>query len=86
MSPLLLPTLFAQLHELTGLMCAGFFGLIALAAMAFWVWMLVDCLVNEPSQGNDKIIWALVILLVHVLGAILYYLVRRPTRIRDHGR
>lgn len=27
-----------------------------------WVWMLVDCLMSESSQRNDKIIWTVVIL------------------------
>lgn len=86
MSPLLLAVTFAQLDAIFGTLCVGFFGLLALAAMAFWVWMLVDCLTNEPSEGNDKVIWALVILLVHALGALLYYFVRRPARIRQYGR
>ncbi len=86
MSPLLLSPLFAQADAYFGVLCVGFFGLLALAGVVFWIWMLVDCLTNEPSEGNDKVIWALVILLVHILGAILYYFVRRPTRIQRYGR
>lgn len=86
MSPLLLAALFAQLEQFFGLICFGFFGLLALASVVFWVWMLIDCLTNEPSEGNDKVIWALVILLLHALGALLYYFVRRPTRMQQHGR
>jgi hypothetical protein len=51
----------------------------------FWIWMLVDCLMNESSQGNDKIIWALVIVLTHFVGAFLYFVVRRPRRIKELG-
>ena len=60
--------------------------LIGLLGTVFWVWMLVDCLMNESSEGNDKIIWAVVILATHLLGAALYYFVRRPVRIEDLGR
>ena len=60
-------------------------GLLALAAIAFWIWMLVDCLMNEPSEGNDKLVWAMVILFAHGLGAIIYFLARRPNRIETYG-
>ena len=55
------------------------FGLIT---MAFWIWMLVDCLKHEPSEGNDKIIWVLVIVLANWIGALIYFFVRRPERKR----
>ena len=50
------------------------------------IWMIVDCANNEPSKGNDKVIWILVIVLAGWVGAIIYYFARRPTRMRDHGR
>ena len=65
------------------LLCSLPFILIGLAATLFWVWMLIDCLTNEPSVGNDKLVWALVILFLNGLGALLYYFVRRPQRERD---
>jgi hypothetical protein len=52
----------------------------------FWVWMLVDCLVNEPSEGNDKIVWVLVIVFTGWIGALIYLLARRPTRKAKFGR
>ncbi len=54
--------------------------IFSLAALAFWIWMLVDCLQNEASEGNDKIIWVLVIVLTNWIGALIYYFVRRPQR------
>ena len=59
---------------------------VSLGIFAFWLWMLVDCIKNEPSEGNDKIIWVLVIVLLHGLGALIYLLARRPTRIQMFGR
>jgi prolipoprotein diacylglyceryltransferase len=62
------------------------FGLIAILGSVFWIWMIVDCAANEPSGNNDKIVWLLVIIFVHFVGALIYYLVRRPERIRLFGR
>lgn len=64
-----------------------YIGMIVIIPLTgFWIWMLVDCLTNKPSDGNDKIIWVLVVVLVGWLGAILYYFVRRPERIRKIGK
>jgi len=59
---------------------------VALACAAFWVWMLVDCAMNEPSDGNDKVVWILVILFASFMGAVIYFLARRPQRRAKHGR
>ena len=59
---------------------------IAILATIFWIWVLVDCLTKEPSEGNDKVAWVLFILLVPLLGAIIYYFVRRPERVKAVGR
>lgn len=58
---------------------------IAMAAFAFWLWMLVDCATKEPSEGNDKIIWILIIVFTHWIGALIYFLVRRPERRKKFG-
>ena len=60
--------------------------LLVIAASIFWIWMIIDCAVNEPSEGNDKIVWLLVIIFTHFIGAAIYYFVRRPERIRMVGR
>jgi len=53
---------------------------------SFWIWMLVDCATKEPSGGNDKLIWVLIIVLGHFIGALIYYFVRRPQRYARYGR
>ena len=67
------------------LLLIGFFSLIGLALLAFWLVVLIDCIKNEPSEGNDKIIWILVIVLLHALGALLYLLIRKPQRKERYG-
>jgi len=59
------------------------FGLLA---TIFWILTIIDCAVNEPSTGNDKIIWIIVIVFTHLLGALIYRLARRPERIRLYGK
>jgi hypothetical protein len=59
---------------------------IALLAFLFWIFVLIDCVTKEPSEGNDKIAWMLFILWVPLIGAILYYVIRRPERIKAVGR
>jgi hypothetical protein len=58
----------------------------AAAAFIFWIWLLIDCATKEPSHGNEKIVWIIIIALFPFLGALLYFFVRRPIRIRQHGR
>lgn len=53
--------------------------LLALFATCFWVWMLVDCALHETST-DDKVVWILIILFTHFLGALLYFIFRRPRR------
>ena len=53
--------------------------------MAFWIWMLVDCATKESSAGNDKIIWILIIVFTHWIGALIYFFVRRPERKKQLG-
>ncbi|MEX1027856.1 MAG: PLD nuclease N-terminal domain-containing protein [Candidatus Paceibacterota bacterium] len=62
------------------------FGCLSLVALVFWIWMLVDCLTKEPSEGNDKLIWVLVIVLLSWVGALIYLFVRRPQRIDKFGK
>ena len=59
---------------------------IGLAGTIFWIWMIVDCASNEPSEGNEKLIWILIIVLTHLVGALIYLLVRRPQRIEQFGK
>lgn len=73
-----------------GFLAIGLIWLVSVAfaclVFGFWIWMLIDCLSNEPSQGNDKLVWALVIIFTHGLGAAIYYFVRRPDRISQFGK
>ncbi|MBN2621627.1 PLDc N-terminal domain-containing protein [candidate division WOR-3 bacterium] len=59
---------------------------ITVLGAIFWIWMIVDCATNEPSEGNDKVIWILVVILAGWIGGAIYYFVRRPERIKKFGK
>ncbi|AQT67202.1 hypothetical protein STSP2_00345 [Anaerohalosphaera lusitana] len=61
------------------------FIMFGLGLTVLWVWMLVEAATKEPSEGNDKIVWVLVIVLAGWIGALIYLLARRPERIRKFG-
>ena len=45
-----------------------------------WLFALVDCALNESSEGNDKIVWVIIIIFTNAIGAIIYLAARRPQR------
>ena len=65
--------------------CFGIIVFLALAAQVFWLWMFIECLVKEPSGGNEKLLWALIIFFGNLLGALLYFVIRRNERIEQYG-
>jgi type VI protein secretion system component VasK len=66
------------------LLLAG--GALSLAIFAFWLWMLIDCLTHEKDEGNQKLLWALVIIFTTWIGALIYFFVRKNQRKRDAFR
>ncbi len=60
--------------------------LVVALTVVCWIWMLIECLTKEPDTGNNKVVWALVIVLTHIIGALIYYFVRRPQRYAEVGR
>jgi Phospholipase_D-nuclease N-terminal len=64
----------------------GVVWLLALFTTAFWIWMLAECITQEPSNGNDKLVWIIVLVFTHWIGAAIYFFARRPQRVREVGR
>ena len=73
------------MEALVALTFSVFFLGLGTLGTVFWIWMLIDCAKNEPREGNDRIVWVLIIAITHVLGAAIYYFARRPDRIKQHG-
>ncbi|MGB8355452.1 MAG: PLDc N-terminal domain-containing protein [Chthoniobacteraceae bacterium] len=57
-----------------------FFLILGLVASVFWIWMLVDAARSRSLAGTEKIVWVLLILFLHVLGAVLYFFIARKSR------
>lgn len=53
-------------------------GVIGIAVFAFWIWMLIHAITNKTLDTGQRIVWVLVILFLHALGALIYFLVGRP--------
>ena len=64
----------------------GAFVLVAALVIIFWLWMFIDCVQRQdnkfPAKGkNDKVVWAVTLLWLTILGALLYYvLVKSRTK------
>ena len=48
----------------------------------FWSWAIFDCIAHEPPS-EKRMIWLIIIIFTPLIGALLYYLVRRPERLRE---
>ncbi len=62
------------------------FFVFGILGTAFWIWMIIDCATKEPNDRTDKIIWIIIIVFTHWIGALIYFVVRRPQRIAETGR
>jgi hypothetical protein len=65
---------------------AGAFGLFFLLAGAvigllifvFWIWMLIHAITNKGLTDGEKILWVLVVIFLHFIGAIIYFFLGKP--------
>lgn len=62
-----------------GFLFGGFWNIIGILLIAFWLWMLIDCIRNEPN----KVTWLLILILLNILGAIIYWVVRKLPEINN---
>ena len=60
--------------------------IVVILSFVFWIWMLIDAVTKERAGSQDRLIWALIVLLGGPLGALIYYFVRRPRRKAELGR
>ena len=62
-----------------GILVLGMF----LAALAFWIFTLVDSLQIPDhiwqAAGQNKLLWVLLIVFLGLLGSILYMVIPRPS-------
>ena len=61
-----------------GLFALLFLAVVGLLAFAFWIWMIIDAIQNKGLTDGEKVGWVLVVVLLHCLGALLYFLIGHP--------
>ncbi len=49
-----------------------FVGGLILFSLVFWLWMLIDCILNEKLQDKERLLWVIIIIFAAIIGAILY--------------
>ena len=54
--------------------------IIILLASIFWLWMVVDAAMNPRLSDTEKIVWVLIVLFTHFIGAVVYFFVARPKK------
>lgn len=55
---------------------------IALMVFLIPITAIID-VVGMKTQGNDKLIWVLIILFMPIIGSLLYFIIGRP-KLRDN--
>ena len=53
----------------------------AVLGFLIWIWALIHMLTSRRIQGTDKIVWAIVIVFLNILGAILYFVLSPVVRL-----
>lgn len=58
--------------------------IVALVAVAFWVYTIVDCAVQHPTRhrGVSKPVWIVIVIVLPVLGGILWLTIGRGSNKR----
>ncbi len=49
---------------------------LGIVGTVFWIKMIIDCATREKDP--DRLIWLLIIIFTHFIGATIYYFVQRP--------
>lgn len=58
----------------------AFVALVWIVSIPFWIMAIVDIL-KSRFDGNDKIVWLLVVVLLSIPGIILYRVIGRKQKI-----
>jgi phosphotransferase system glucose/maltose/N-acetylglucosamine-specific IIC component len=56
---------------------------IAIAAVVFWIWSLVDALTRSFPEDYEKLVWVLVIIFTGIIGSVIYYFIGVPRGVKD---
>ncbi len=65
-----------------GVLALAVLGTLVLAAFVFWIVMLIHAITNNGLRDTEKVLWVIVILFLHFLGAVLYFFIGRPKKLQ----
>jgi hypothetical protein len=58
-------------------------GAIAIIWVLIWALVLVDIIRRKDLTGNKKVAWALIVLIIPIVGVIIYMVIRPPDGINE---
>jgi len=47
----------------------------AIFLFVFWILMVIDVVQRKFKNSNEQIVWVLVIIFTHIIGALIYYFI-----------
>jgi phosphotransferase system glucose/maltose/N-acetylglucosamine-specific IIC component len=53
--------------------------ILSIGLFIFWIKMLIDVCTRKFNNTTEQIIWVIVIALMHLLGALVYYFMVKKT-------
>lgn len=59
---------------LFGIIFLAMFAVIVLAII-FWIKMIIDCVKRKFKNENEKIVWIIILAILQIFGALIYYFV-----------
>lgn len=54
---------------------------VGIGAVVFWIWTLIDCVTNKRLPESQKVLWALLIFFVGIIGSLVYFFVGRTPKV-----
>jgi hypothetical protein len=69
-----------MISGIIGIFMFMFLAIIGLLAFVFWIWMIIDAIQNKGLSDGEKIAWVLVVIFLHCIGALLYFLIGHPKK------
>lgn len=55
-----------------------FSGILGIACTIFWIIMIIDVVRRNFSSTLTKIVWLLIVIFTHIVGAVIYFFIGRP--------
>jgi hypothetical protein len=52
---------------------------LGVVGTVFWIRMIIECATKESDP--ERLVWIIILVFTHFIGATIYYFVRRPARI-----